>query len=55
MSFFCHNHAPSMDRNWHGSNPLSNRYRIAIDRGRPDPPKIRASGIVPAFFFYTGD
>jgi hypothetical protein len=24
-----------MDRNWHGSNPPSNRYRGAIDRERP--------------------
>ena len=24
-----------MDRDWRGSNPLSNRYRGAIDRERP--------------------
>ena len=36
-SFFVHDNAPSMDRDYHGSTPLSNRYRIAIDRERPDP------------------
>lgn len=33
-----------MDRDYHGSISLSNRYRIAIDRDRPDPHKIKDDG-----------
>ena len=43
-SFFVHDNAPSMDRDYHGSTPLSNRYRTAIDRGRPDTLEFRAPG-----------
>jgi hypothetical protein len=43
-SFFVHDIAPSMYRNCHGSIPRSNRYRIAIDRGRPDTLEARAPG-----------
>ena len=42
--FFVHDNAPSMYRDYHGSTPLSNRYRIAIDRGRPDTLEFRAPG-----------
>jgi len=35
-SFFYAEHAPSMDRNWRGSNPRSIRDRGAIKRYRPD-------------------
>ena len=55
-SFFVHDRAPSMDRNWRGSTPLSNRYRIAIVRGRPDPSKLpdaRAFGHRACDSFFT--
>jgi hypothetical protein len=33
-SFFCADHAPSMDCNWRGSSPQPDRYRDAIKRYR---------------------
>ena len=43
-SFFVRDTAPSMDRDYHGSNPPSKRYRSAIDRERPDTLEARAPG-----------